>query len=103
MRVLGLSLALAITLSFGGVSFAAVGTANSLKFTTPAATGSTNLDLGDVQYHTSIVKFLSCTGGVKPYRFSSTLATVLAGSNSSLQLDPSGLLAGITPVAGTSV
>jgi hypothetical protein len=91
--------------SAGQVCARAVGSVVVLQFTNPLVPGTTEYDLGDASFgsSTSIARYITAEGGVRPYRFTSTgnnsLQNAIEGTYSSLQLGLSGLLAGTAPYA----
>lgn len=91
-----------------GVGARAVGTYLPLRFTTPNVkdAGGVTLDpneydLGDAAFGSTIIRYITAEGGIKPYRFTSTgpnsLANVIANTSSTLELGISGVFAGRAP------
>lgn len=74
----------------------------ALVFTNPVVAGyTTEYDLGDAMFGSTIARYVTAAGGLKPYRFTSegpqSLSNVLAGYRSTLQLGTAGVLAGSVP------
>ncbi len=87
-----------LSLRDGGASTRAVGSA-TLKFTNPlAAAPLVGRDLGDAALGSSVTRYVRATGGVRPYKFVSTVTPTLkeaiTGTTSTLDLLQSGLLFG---------
>ncbi|MEI6234781.1 MAG: hypothetical protein WCT04_17140 [Planctomycetota bacterium] len=72
----------------------ATGTA-TIRFLAPVLVSNTNdYDLGDALYGTVITRYVTATGGLRPYQFAAPgLATVL-GANSTLKMERSGVVSG---------
>lgn len=80
----------------------AVGSYNSLRFTNPFVAGfTTEYDLGDAIFGSTITRYVTADGGVRPYRFTSegpnSFQNVIEGLQSSLRFSVSGILAGSVP------
>ena len=91
-----------------GVAARGVGTSLALRFTNPAMAGApTEYDLGDAAYGSSVTRYITAEGGLKPYRFTSeeplSLADAIAGYQTTLALGLSGVLSGNLPPVGTVV
>ena len=86
-----------------GAGGRAVGTGIPLRFTNPLVPPypSGEYDLGDAAYDSTITRYITAEGGLRPYRFTSfgtqSLQNVIAGTKTTLQLGLSGVLAGSVP------
>lgn len=85
-----------------GASMRAVGTGTPLRFTVPpVASVPAEFDLGDAAFGSTITRYITAEGGLRPYRFRSegkySLANVIEGYQTTLQLGLSGVLAGSLP------
>jgi len=79
-----------------------VGSAVALRFTNPpVALAPAEFDLGDAGFGSTLTRYVTAEGGLKPYRFRSEgplgLSNVIAGFPTTLQLGLSGVLAGTLP------
>jgi len=79
-----------------------VGTTQTLRFTNPhVALAPSEFDLGDAGFGSTLTRYVTAEGGLKPYRFTSdeplSLSDVTAGFPTTLQLGLSGILAGSLP------
>lgn len=95
-----------------------VGASDPLRFTNPfiavgvdanfplggdQQTDPDGFDLGDACYGSMITRYVTATGGVRPYTFSSTnLDGLISGTGSTLELTPAGLLVGTVAPAVSS-
>ena len=119
--LLGFCLALASGLSddssarqTSGDAARVVGSSIPLKFTNPLVVAppaplvgtmppipANEFDLGDACFGSTIVRYVTAEGGLRPYRFKSSgtnnLASIIANTGSTLVLGISGVLAGSTP------
>jgi hypothetical protein len=81
---------------------------SALRFTAPVLVDQADplpdtFDLGDATYGTSITRYLSVTGGVRPYRMvSGNLVAPTLSSNSTFALGASGWMAGSIAVSTVS-
>jgi hypothetical protein len=109
--MVGFSFAVATTDSRGLSTADAAGSrvvgSATLRFTNPLVGGSTDRDLGDVTLGSFLVRYARATGGVRPYKFTSTrtptLKEVLTGGTSTLDLLLNGALTGAGTQAGGTI
>ncbi|MGD0093885.1 MAG: hypothetical protein ABSE73_28585 [Planctomycetota bacterium] len=74
----------------------------TLRFTNPpVAVAPAEFDLGDAGFGSTVTRYITADGGLRPYRFTSDgplgLPNVIAGYTTTLQMGLSGVLSGLLP------